>query len=200
MFFSSSSACLEKKKETLLPSYPHPFEQLPSSSTIPCLSSLVFRCNSCYSSADKANSGSRSGTCLCLTRRKRRSPESWCRQFWPASPRCAASWSGETSRLSTRGGLEGRVMVEGSESTLWWTLTEWSYFTPAWAIHRPVIHQHKAQLEKVWSQRDNGRRGDHFCLITNSLLCQRGRNLADCWWTHVTQQRLCPLIAQQQTK
>lgn len=89
-----------------------------------------------------------------------------------------------------------RVMVEGSESTLWWTLTEWSYFTPAWAIHRPVIHQHKAQLEKVWSQRDNGRRGDHFCLITTSLLCQRGRKLADCWWTHVTQQRLCPLIAQ----
>lgn len=78
-----------------------------SSLVSPLLSSLPCRCSSCSSSADKASSGSRSGTCLCLTRRKRRSPESWCRQFWPASPRCAASWSGETSRLSTRGGLGG---------------------------------------------------------------------------------------------
>lgn len=78
-----------------------------SSLVSPLLASLPCRCSSCSSSADKASSGSRSGTCLCLTRRKRRSPESWCRQFWPASPRCAASWSGETSRLSTRGGLGG---------------------------------------------------------------------------------------------
>lgn len=169
-----------------------------SSLVSPLLSSLRCRCSSCSSSADKASSGSRSGTCLCLTRRKRRSPESWCRRFWPASPRCAASWSGETSRLSTRGGLGGF----GGGELKWehFVVEHWDYFTLAWAIQRPVIHRHKAQSEKVLSQRDNGRTGDHFCLITTSLLCRRGKNLADCWWTHVTQQRLCPLIAQLQTK
>lgn len=179
------------------------FLLIPSHSFLPCLSSpllssLPCRCSSCSSSADKASSGSRSGTCLCLTRRKRRSPESWCRQFWHASPRCAASWSGETSRLSTRGGLGG--FGGGGEKWEHFVVEHWDYFTLAWAIQRPVIHRHKAQSEKVLSQRDNGRTGDHFCLITTSLLCRRGKNLADCWWTHVTQQRLCPLIAQLQTK
>lgn len=86
------------------------------------LSSLRFRCSSCSCSVGKASSGSRNGTCLCLTRRKRRSPESWCRQSWLANPRCAASWSGETWRLCTRGGwvlktrLKSKVLSERSES------------------------------------------------------------------------------------
>lgn len=64
------------------------------------------RCSLCSCSAAKASSGSRSGTCLCLTRRKRRSPESWCKPSWLGSPKCAASWSGETSRSCIRGGYE----------------------------------------------------------------------------------------------
>lgn len=66
-------------------------------------SSLHSRCSSCFCSVDRASSGCRSGTCLCRTRRKRRSPESWCRRSWLESPRCAASWSGGTSRLCIRG-------------------------------------------------------------------------------------------------
>lgn len=68
------------------------------------LSSLHSRCSSCFCSVDKESSGFRSGTCLCLIRRKRRSPESWCRRSWLESPKCAAFWSGETSRLYIRGG------------------------------------------------------------------------------------------------
>lgn len=82
------------------------------------LSSLHCRCSSCFCSAGKASSGFRSGTCLCLIRRKRRSPESWCRQSWLENPKCAASWSGGTSRLCTRGGQEQDFVVECAQNRI----------------------------------------------------------------------------------
>lgn len=126
------------------------------------LSSLHCRCSSCFCSVDKASSGFRSGTCLCLIRRKRRSPESWCRPSWLESPKCAASWSGETSRLYIRGG-----------HALWLNAHRIGYFTVSWAIHRPIIHRHPAQLENqetVLSKRQghhdyNKNEHSFFCLI-----------------------------------
>lgn len=74
---------------------PHPPYSLPIS--------LSLRCSSCCCLAGRESCGCRSGMCPSLTRRGRRSPETWSRQYWPGSPRCAASWSGGTSRLFTRG-------------------------------------------------------------------------------------------------
>lgn len=60
------------------------------------LSSIHFRCSSCSFSVGKESSGFRNGTCLCLIRRRRRSPGSWCRRSWLGNPKCAAFWNGET--------------------------------------------------------------------------------------------------------
>lgn len=104
------------------------------------LSSLHFRCSSCFCLVDKASSGFRNGTCLCLIRRKRRSPESWCRRSWLESPKCAAFWSGETSRLYIRGGYWVGTCLWIYD--LWLNAHRKEYFTLPWAIHRPIIHTH----------------------------------------------------------
>lgn len=61
------------------------------------------RCSSCFCSAGRESCVCRNGMCLCRTRRERKSPETWSRLFLPASPRCAASWSGGISKLYTKG-------------------------------------------------------------------------------------------------
>lgn len=69
------------------------------------------RCSSCCCSAGRENCGYRSGMFPCLTRRGRRSPGTWSRLFLPENPRCAASWSGGTSRLCTKGRKSRDVLI-----------------------------------------------------------------------------------------
>lgn len=64
---------------------------------------LLPRCASCCSSVGRASCGCRSGTRPRPSATKRRWWGSWCRSYSPASLKCAAFWSGGTSRLSTRG-------------------------------------------------------------------------------------------------
>lgn len=131
------------------------------------------RCSSCSSSADKASSGSRSGTCLCLIRRRRRSPESWCRRSWPGSPKCAASWSGGTSRSCTRGGewSRARFVVERSQNGV---------------FHRAVSHRQSAVRESViaetmasWRRRERAIILPHYGLVSVPTAGGTGRLLVN---------------------
>lgn len=147
---------------------------IPPHSFLSRLSSPRCRCSSCSSSADKASSGSRSGTCLCLIRRRRRSPESWCRRSWPGSPKCAASWSGGTSRSCIRGGKWSweRFVVE--------------CFSVAWAIHRAVIHRQSAVRESViaetmasWRRQERAMILPHYGLVSVPTAGRAGRLLVN---------------------
>lgn len=68
-----------------------------------CVCVLSLRCSLCFCSAGRESCVCRNGMCLSRTRRERKSPETWFRLFLHASPRCAASWSGEISKLCTKG-------------------------------------------------------------------------------------------------
>lgn len=138
---------------------------------------LHFRCSSCFCSVDKASSGFRNGTCLCLIRRKRRSPESWCRRSWLESPKCAVFWSGETSRLCIRGGWEWDLFMNKNVFRL--NAHRIQFSTLPWAIQRPIIHRHGSVWESgesvlketkaSWLQQERALILPHYIL----LLCQR---------------------------